>query len=276
MGTVEIFRDCFETRQPAIGMVHLLPLPGSPGYRGNLDLIYERARDDAVALRDAGFDGMLVENFGDEPYLAGAVRLETATCMAAIAKEIAGLISVPLGINVQFNAWKDELAIAMAVQASFTRVEVFVDTSLSSLGLVPPCAAEFCRYRHDLDLSVLAFADIHTKYTRSLYPSDLETSARRATEAGADALIVTGEATGKATPLDAVEVVKSATSLPVLVGSGVQSLTVGAILKRADGLIVGSSIKEGKNASNPVSPSLAREFMGAVRAARGEGTVHPT
>ena len=52
-------------RKPLIGMVHLLPLPGSPRWAGSMDAVIEQALADARALADGGMDGILVENFLD-------------------------------------------------------------------------------------------------------------------------------------------------------------------------------------------------------------------
>ena len=94
--------------------------------------------------------------------------------------------------------------------------------------------------------------------------------ADQSQDAGADALIVTGAATGAATPLDAVAEVKQVVNLPVLVGSGTNSDTVDQVLKIADGAIVGSSLKEGGNAKNKVSYEATKAFMEKARKARSE------
>jgi len=52
--------------KPLIGMVHLLPLPGSYSHRGEgLRAVLERALSDLAALEEGGADAALVENFGD-------------------------------------------------------------------------------------------------------------------------------------------------------------------------------------------------------------------
>ena len=52
-----------------IGVVHLLPLPGSPDYSDSgVEPIYEHALADARAYGAAGFDGLIVENHGDIPF----------------------------------------------------------------------------------------------------------------------------------------------------------------------------------------------------------------
>jgi membrane complex biogenesis BtpA family protein len=171
-----------------------------------------------------------------------------------------------VGVNVQFNAWQAEIAIAHTCGASFVRVEVFVDTVISAQGMVHPCSAEITRYRKQLGASgVYLWADIQTKYTANLIPQSLTQSAIDAQNSGADALIVTGAATGQATPLDSVGEVKQACGLPVFVGSGTNIQNVAQTLKVADGVIIGSALKEGGKAENTVSEQAVKDFMVAVK-----------
>jgi len=116
-----------------------------------------------------------------------------------------------------------------------------------------------------LGASVQIFADVQTKHTVNLIPQSLVKSALDAQAAGADALIVTGEATGKATPLDAIQEVKQAVSLPVYAGSGTTVHNVSDILRIANGVIVGSALKEEGITTNRISPERAREFIRVVR-----------
>lgn len=260
------YHDLFGQKLPIIGMVHLLALPGAPAYGGDVDAIYARAEADTVALTNAGADALIVENFGDEPYLIGEPTPIQLALMAAITRDVRRKASVPVGVNVQFNAWMAEIAIAHACRADFVRVEVFVDRVLMAQGLVEPCAAQITRYRAALGAErVLLFADIQTKYTRNVIPQPLAQSARDARDAGADALIVTGAATGSATPLDDVQVAKEAVSLPVLVGSGTTAANVKDVLKIADGAIIGSAFKVEGRASNPVSVERTRALLDAAR-----------
>jgi membrane complex biogenesis BtpA family protein len=258
-------KKLFNNQHPVIGMVHLLPLPGSPNFQGNITEIYERALWEANILANNGIDGLIVENFGDVPYKIGEPLPEQISLMAAITREISRLISIPLGVNVQFNAWKEEIAIAYTCGASFVRVEVFVDSVVSAQGMVYPCSAEIMRYRKQLGAQgVYLWADIQTKYTTNLIPQSLSQSATDAHNAGADALIVTGTATGQATPLDSVNEVKEVCDLPVLVGSGTNIKNVAQTLKVADGVIIGSALKVGGKAENTVSENSVKEFIKVV------------
>jgi predicted TIM-barrel enzyme len=53
----------FGTENPVIGVVHLLPLPTSPRWQGNLQLVVDRAEQEATALASGGVNGIIVENF---------------------------------------------------------------------------------------------------------------------------------------------------------------------------------------------------------------------
>ena len=50
-----------------IGMVHLLPLPGTLNYTGEIDAIYSQAIADAKALEEGGASALIVENMNDVP-----------------------------------------------------------------------------------------------------------------------------------------------------------------------------------------------------------------
>ena len=79
-------------------------------------------------------------------------------------------------------------------------------------------------------------------------------------------MVVSGVATGAATSVDDLRVVKeTCPSAPVLVGSGARIETAPQLLEWADGLIVASSLKVDGVLENPVDPSRVK----ALRAAMG-------
>ena len=259
------FKNLFPARKPVIGMVHLLPLPGSPAFGGDLGAIYARAEWESQTLAEAGVDALIVENFGDEPYQIVEPTPEQLALMAAVTRQVLRSVDIPVGVNVQFNAWQAEIAIAHSCGADFVRVEVFVDTVICAQGIVQPCSAQIMRYRQTLGAQEVGiWADLQTKYTTNIIPQPIAQSAIDAYSAGADALIVTGSATGQAAPLDDVKLVREAVDLPVLVGSGTGIENVTQVLEAADGAIVGSSLKEGGRAENRVSKEAAEKFMRAA------------
>ena len=104
--------------RPVVGMVHLLPLPGSPRARA-LREIRAAALADARALAAGGVDGLLIENYGDAPFTAGAVEPQVVAAMSVIAAEIRAAAGLPLGINVLRNDSRAALAVAQASGAAF-------------------------------------------------------------------------------------------------------------------------------------------------------------
>ncbi len=122
----------FGVKKPVIGVVHLLPLPGSPRYRGSLEEVLERALADAGALVEGGVDGLILENFGDKPFPKRRISREGLAAFAVVAREVVEEVSVPVGINVLRN---DGLS-AMAKRAAGS-APVFAGS-----GVVPENAVE--------------------------------------------------------------------------------------------------------------------------------------
>lgn len=247
-----------------IGMVHTLPLPGTPNYKNNLDDVVKRAVREAKTLFEAGVDGIMVENMLDLPF-AETLDIEQVTALTRIATSIREVTGLPLGINAAFNDYKAALAIAKTVNAQFVRIPVFVDTMVYAGGIIYPCAREAMQYRKGMNATDIAiFADIQVKHAYSLTSSmPIEESAVNAAMNGADVVIVTGASTGKETPLDLIKAVKAKVDIPVFIGSGVDQENIVSQLKVADGAIVGSSLKEAKDIYNEVSYDLTRTLINA-------------
>ncbi len=257
----------FTNKKPIIGVVHLLPLPSSPRFNGDLNSIIDRALSEVRILKEGGVDGLIIENFHDMPFLNTPIPLEQYSLIASILTLARREINIPLGVNIHYNDWKSELTLAYACKAQFIRVEGYINTVITSSGIVEPCCAEVTRYRKMLraEKSVQIWADIHPKYSKNLVPYTLSESAKMAEEAMADTLIVTGESTGVETPFDDIQKVKNSTNLQVIVGSGASLNNLKETLSIADGIIVGSAFKESGNTNEPVSLEKVLLFMEAAR-----------
>ena len=248
-----------------IGMVHLLPLPGSPWFRGSLDEIFSAAIADARALKDGGADAIIVENFGDVPYLPGRIPVESLVVMAQVAHAVQEAVDMPMGINVQFNAWREEIALAKSVSAEFVRVEAYVDSVITDAGLVESCSGDATRYRRAIGAEdVRLFADVLVKETIPLGERSVADAVKSACRNLADAVIVTGAATGSATPMEVIQEARSATECPLLVGSGVTAESLPSMLPLVDGVIVGSALKYDGVVENRVDPERVREMAEIV------------
>ncbi len=252
-----------------VGMVHLRPLPGSPGWGGDMASVLDAARRDAEHLANGGCDALLVENMGDLPYLRGRVAPETvaATALATAAVREHGL---PVGVQLLAGANREALGVAVATGASFVRVEAFAYAHVADEGWLDACAGELLRARRALGSAVAIWADVRKKHAAHAVTSDLtfEDMARGTAFCGADALVVTGVSTGEATSLDDVSAARSA-GLPVVVGSGVTPDDAAALAAIADVLIVGTWLKEEGDWRRAVDPERVCRLREVMNAARG-------
>jgi membrane complex biogenesis BtpA family protein len=262
----------FGTRKPIIGMVHLPPLPGSPEASTGIGAVCDRAVADATALEAGGIDGLVIENFGDVPYYPESVPPHTVAAMTRAATEVRNATSVPIGVNVLRNDAEAALSIAAAVDAAFVRVNVHTGARVTDQGVLEGNAHGTLRLRDRLGADIGIFADIAVKHSTQLSAErSLSGAFSDAVERGlADAVIVSGPATGESVDVDSLAAALEARDehgldVPILVGSGVDAESVGSLLGRADGAIVGTALKRDGETRAPVSEKRVRELVGRGR-----------
>jgi hypothetical protein len=253
-----------------LGMVHLRPLPGSPRWAGDMGAVVEAALADARALAEGGADGLVVENHGDAPFAPGRVDAATVAAMAVVVAEIRRALALPVGVNVLKSDALAGLAIAAATGARFIRVNVHVGAVVTDQGLLQATAHDSLRYRRLLAADVRLFADVQAKHGSPLAPVPIEQEARDCvSRALADALVVSGPATGQPTaPGDLERVRKAVPEVPLLVGSGATAETAAELSALADGLIVGTAVKRDGRLDAPVDPARVRRLCEAAHGRR--------
>jgi len=249
-----------------IGMVHLPPLPGSPRFSGDLDSAIAFSLQDAHVLKEAGFPALMVENFGDAPFLADQVAPVTVAAMTRAVATIAEATRLPTGVNVLRNDALAALAIAAATGAAMIRVNVLTGQMNTDQGPIVGRAAEVARQRQTLCPGVAVMADVFVKHASPPFGLTIEQAGLDTWErGGADALIVSGTGTGAAPDLEeAARLRQAVPTAPILVGSGASARTLGALSEVADGAIVGSSLKPSGRISEHVDPDLARDLVRAA------------
>lgn len=265
------FRNVFGAGKPVIAMVHFGALPGSPLYdaKGGLDALIDGVTKDLDALQKAGVDAVMFGNENDRPYEFQGDTASTAT-MAYVIGKIREKITVPFGVNVLWDPMAS-VALAAATGAAFVR-EIFTGTYASDMGPWTPDAGKAMRYRDRLHRSDLALLyNVSAEFAYSLDQRSLPDRARSAVFSSIpDAILVSGQITGEAASMSDLEAVKKVLpTTPVLANTGVKHATIADVLKIADGVIVGSSLKVDGNTWNAVDPDRAAEFMRLARTARG-------
>lgn len=287
----------WQTGRPLVGMVHLPPLPGSPGWRTgashDMRHILRAAVADARILADEGMDGVLVENFHDAPFHPDAVPPETVAAMAVVVAQIADAIAVPVGVNVLRNDAAAALAVAVAAGARFIRVNVHTGAMVTDQGWIEgrahetlrrraalgadgsplagvesrPAAGDAMAERAALIPAVAILADILVKH--AVPPPGLTpaAAARDTWHRGlADALVVSGDATGQPTDATTLDRVREAVpEAAVWIGSGLDPTNAAALLPRADGAIVGSALMRDGRGGSPVDAGRVRALVAAAR-----------
>ncbi|MFM7244897.1 MAG: BtpA/SgcQ family protein [Planctomycetaceae bacterium] len=266
----------FDAPRALIGMLHVGPLPGSPGYRSQpagIDNHVARAVAEAETYRAAGFHGLMIENMFDRPYLKSQVGPEVVAAMAVIGREVRRAVPLPLGVQVLAAANEEAVAVALACGAAFVRVEGFVFAHVADEGLIEADAGPLLRYRAAVGAEhIRVFADIKKKHSSHAITADVDIAetAHAAEFALADGVIVTGAATGRAADAAEVAAVSGAVGIPVFVGSGITPDNVAAF-GAADGLIVGSAVKQRGDWRMPLDPVAVKTMVDAFHAAAGAG-----
>jgi membrane complex biogenesis BtpA family protein len=234
-----------------------------------MEELYDYAVRESERYAQGGMDGIIVENHGDIPFSRPEeIGQETATAMAVMADRVQRAIGLPVGVNVLANGAMTATAVAKAAGAAFIRVNQWANAYVANEGIIEGPAARVARYRSWLRAEGLkVFADVHVKHGAHAIVADrsIPELTRDVEFFDADVVIATGQRTGDSATRDEIEAIKSATDLPVVVGSGVTLDNVGWILSICDGVIVASSLKREGVWWNEVDPDRVQRFMDRAR-----------
>ena len=265
-------RALLDKPKAVVGMIHVGALPGTPRHREALDAIIARAAEEAGVYTARGFDALLIENMHDVPYLCGSVGAEIVAGMTAVGVAVRRESPLPLGVQILAAANREALAVAQAVGAAWVRVENFAYAHVADEGLMPVAeAGPLLRYRRQIgaeDIKIVA--DVKKKHSSHAITADVSLAeAAKTTEFfGADAIVVTGLATGEPAVPEDVATVRRAVSVPVCIGSGLTPDNLPTVWPNADVFIVGSFVKKDGLWSKPVDPERVAAFMKTVAGLR--------
>ncbi|GMR30083.1 hypothetical protein PMAYCL1PPCAC_00278 [Pristionchus mayeri] len=240
-------------QRPAMfGMIHVPALPGTPGNTLTVPAILDVVKKEAEIYTHAGVDGIVVENMHDLPYVrAEKIGPEIVSSMSMACSTVAsvchhGKKDIVLGVQILAGANREAMAVAHATGFDFIRAEGFVFSHVADEGWMDACAGDLLRYRRMIGAdNVAVFTDLKKKHCAHAVTADvpLGETAKAAEFFNADGVILTGVATGsKANSTELKELVES-TTLPVLIGSGIDVWNVKEY-REAKAFIVGSSLKK--------------------------------
>ena len=256
--------EIFGAPKALVGMIHLLPLPGSAAGCESLQAVIDRAMHEADLIKAAGFDAILIENTHDRPYLRRNVGPEVVAAMSVISRMVADSVGLPLGIQVLAGDNRAALSVALCCGARFIRAEGFVFSSIADEGLFDVAdAGPLLRYRREIGAEHIAvMADIQKKHSSHAITADCDTwdHASAADYCLADGIVLTGKTTGTSIRSEELETARQAVDLPICIGSGVTPSSARDLFRHADALIIGSALKTGGDWRNEMQPDLLAEF----------------
>lgn len=265
MKSIEKFNMIDFKRKPIFGMIHLSGV--SP---------VNRAMSEIFTYCDCGVDGIIIENYHSDSATVELVlkeikRLYTDHDEYLSTKTPNGQSQLLIGINILPNNFEQSLTMANKYQCDFIQLDHVAGKYTRGVALDEE-AYIACRAKYP---HIAVLGGVWPKYYQPVADSsliaDIKVGAKRA-----DAIVVTGSGTGSETPIKKIMDFKhhlniifntTGKQVPLVIGAGLDPNNVKEQLKYADGAIVGSTFKNGKNTSLEVNLELVQEFMHAKHAA---------
>ena len=262
--------DVFGVSKPVISMLHLMALPGDPGFdvKGGMKAVIDRARRELDALQSGGVDAVMFSNEFSLPYLTKTEPI-TAISMARVIGELQSEIKVPFGVNVLWDG-EASIELATATGASFVR-EIFTGVYASDFGLWNTNVGQAARHRSRLGASnVKLLFNIVPESAVYLSERSIEDITKSTVFASLpDGLCVSGLTAGAATDTQILTKVKAAAgNTPVFVNTGVRANNAADQLAIADGAVIGTFFKKDGVFENPADQSRVEELMAVVKGIR--------
>ena len=245
-------------------MIAVLPLPGSPLYDGDDQRIIDQALDDLDIYKEAGVDSILLENDHDLPYIQPPLDEKGITLMTEISQEARKRFNGPIGIQMLEAANITSLEIAAEADLDYIRAEAFVFAHVGGSGIINGSGGKILRRRKELKAEhIKVFADVKKKHgSHSLtIDLDIKDEIMQAEFFLVDGVIVTSQFTGLNPDKNDLSKAKSATKLPVLIGSGMNVDNITGYLPLADGFIVGSHFRKDGKFLGKLEPERVHRFM---------------
>jgi membrane complex biogenesis BtpA family protein len=252
-------------------MIGVLPLPGSPGYRGDDDAIVAAALSDLQQYVQARVDAIVLENSHDLPYIKPPLPDAGVDVMKRVAREVRQRFEGPIGIQMLEAANETALDIIHDADLDFIRVEGFVFAHVGGAGIIEGCAGKLLRKRKALGCEhIKVFGDVKKKHCSHALTGDLDIldEIKQAEFFLVDGVIVTGARTTEPPNVPELRRAKRAARVPVIIGSGMTPENIKTYYPLADGFIVGSTFREDGRFLGQLDPKRLASFMRIFRKLR--------
>lgn len=248
----------FHVDKPLIGILSLLPLPGSTHWKGRIDQVIARAEQEATAMATGGVDAILLENTFDGPAQSDRLDVAGAIALGLITRRVMHFTPLPMGISVLKNDPETALAIATNVGARFIRVPLLTGLAIWEGGFIEGRYRQLLAYKKALLAEGIAvYADIsltkHPPLANNIPQISLLDLARQAVDVGqADGIVITDT---HITP-EEVQLLVNALPVPVMVHYQDNVQHAQPIIEAANGIMVSNAIKKTFTLDDDLPPAV--------------------
>lgn len=263
-------KTCFDDlngRKLIIGLVHLLPMLGTPLYQdGNLDKMTRKAIADCLTLKKNGADGGLIQTVDVFYPATDDTDYARVAGLAAITARVRDAVGPDflIGAQIMWNCITPSLAVCKAAGADFTRCSALVGKTESMYGAVQGDPLKVAEYRKKIEaLDIGMISEISGYHHKGEYSAEnIQNLAGSSMRMGASAIEVCDRNFAQNERL--VKDVKAAGNFPVILGGGTTVDNCKDRLRYADGALVGTAFEGGKW-GGPVIGSIVAEYARNTR-----------
>lgn len=191
--------------------------------------------------------------------------------MTKVAKAVRKRFDKPIGIQMLEAANQTSLEIAHNTDLDYLRVEGYVFAHVGGAGIIEGCAGKLLRKRKELGCEhIKIFTDVKKKHCSHALTSNLDIAEeiKQAEFFLVDGIIVTSKFTGINPDKNDLIKAKSATNLPVIIGSGMTSENIKEYLLLADGFIVGTTFRKDGKFLEQIVPKRLDKFVAKFKKLR--------
>lgn len=227
---------------PVIGMIHLAG-----------DKPVKKALDEILIFEEERVDGAIIENYHGSAEEVIETLKETSKLKTKVL----------IGVNILPNEFSVSFPLAGKYNSKFIQLDHVAGSYMEGALNLAAYASFKGKYP-----DIIVLGGVWPKYYHPEKGSDLEKDLREGMKR-AEAIVVTGEGTGKETPLDKIKRFRKVLgNHPLIIGAGLTLKNAYEQLCIADGAIVGTSFKFSNNTCNPVERGRVKDFMSIVKEAR--------
>ena len=245
-------------------MIHLTGGEILPSSKQKVKLKVKRALEEIAIFEEEGIDGAIIENHYAHFSIAFDILQEISKSSPKIK----------LGVNILPNEFEIAFDWAGMFKLQFIQSDYVAGNYSEHVPIkkINRFYEKYDEYRQQLFLNGVVLGGVWPKYYTPLQGSNLEEDLKQGMQR-ADAIVVTGEGTGKETPLPKIKLFrKIIDDHPLIVGAGLTPQNAYEQLKIADGAIVGTSLKIRDQTENKLDRAKIKDLMDVVTAIRKEYT----